>query len=107
VKHARGIRVPNQTAMRIEFARRAGEFLPASGRSLVQALIRFSLQDIPAAVVIPGCKTPAQVQENLGASASPPLSGEELAAVHRMHAELLREFGRIHPYAMDSTLGLE
>ena len=106
VKHARGIRVPEQTAMRIEFARRVGEFLPAPGRSLVQALIRFSLQDIPTSVVIPGCKTPAQVKENLGASASPALSAAELATVHRVHADLLREFGRIHPYAMDSTLGL-
>jgi myo-inositol catabolism protein IolS len=105
-KHARGIRTAEQTAMRVKFARRVGEFLPAPGRSLVQALIRFSLQDIPASVVIPGCKTPAQVRENLGASASPPLSAAELTAVHRVHAELLREFGRIHPYAMDSTLGL-
>lgn len=105
-KHSRGIRTPEQTAMRVEFARRVGEFLPSPGRSLVQALIRFSLQDIPASVVIPGCKTPAQVRENLGASASPPLSTAELAAVHRVHAELLREFGHIHPYAMDSTLGL-
>ena len=105
-KHSRGIRTPEQTAMRVEFARRVGEFLPAPGRSLVQALIRFALEDIPASVVIPGCKTPQQVRENFGASASPPLSDVELAAVHRVHAELLREFGRIHPYAMDSALGL-
>ena len=107
VKHARGIRTSGQTEMRIEFARRVGEFLPASGRTLVQSLIRFSLQDVPASVVIPGCKTTAQVAENLGASASPPLSADELAAVHQVHAELLGEYGRIHPYAMDSTLGLE
>ena len=92
--------------MRVAFARRIGECLTVPGRSLVQALIRFSLQDIPASVVIPGCKTPAQVRENFGASASPPLSSAELAAAHQLHAELLREFGRIHPYAMDSTLGL-
>ena len=105
-QHARGIRTSDQTAMRIEFARRVGAFLPASRRSLVQALIRFSLQDIPASVVIPGCKTPNQVAENFGASESPALSASDLAAVHQVHTELLAEFGRIHPYAMDSALGL-
>lgn len=105
-KHARGIRTTDQTAMRIEFARRVSAFLPGSGRSLVQALIRFSLQDVPASVVIPGCKTPEQVRENLGASQSPPLGDAELKAVHQVHAELLKKYGRIHPYAMDSALGL-
>lgn len=106
VQHARGIRTPGQTAMRVEFARRVAAFLPAAGRTLVQALIRFSLDDVPASVVIPGCKTPEQVRENLAASASPPLTAGERAAVHRIHGELLREFGHIHPYAMDSALGL-
>jgi myo-inositol catabolism protein IolS len=105
-QHARGIRTAEQTAMRVEFAQRVGAFLPAANRSLVQALIRFALQDIPASVVIPGCKTPEQVRENLGASASPPLSGADLKAVHEVHADLLRKFERIHPYAMDSALGL-
>lgn len=106
-RHARGIRTSDQTAMRVEFARRVGEFLPAPGRSLVQALIRFSLQDVPSSVVIPGCKTPAQVEENFGATGSPPLSAADLAAVHRVYGELLQTFGHIHPYAMDSTLGTE
>jgi aryl-alcohol dehydrogenase-like predicted oxidoreductase len=106
-RHARGIRASDQTAMRVEFARRVGEFLPGPRRSLVQALIRFSLQDVPASVVIPGCKTAAQVEENFGATDSPPLSASDLAAVHRVHDELLRTFGHIHPYAMDNTLGLE
>lgn len=105
-KHARGIRTAEQTAMRIEFSQRVGRFLPAAGRSLVQALIRFSLQDIPASVVIPGCKTPEQVRENMAASSSPPLSEADIDAVHQIHAELLSKIGRIHPYAMDSTLGL-
>lgn len=105
-KHARGIRTAEQTAMRVEFAQRVGAFLPAANRSLAQALIRFSLQDIPASVVIPGCKTPEQVRENLGASMSPPLSDADLKAAHEVHADLLRKFGRIHPYAMDSALGL-
>jgi aryl-alcohol dehydrogenase-like predicted oxidoreductase len=105
-KHARGIRTPEQTAMRVEFARRVGEFLPTPRRSLVQALIRFGLDDVPASVVIAGCKTPEQVRENFGASASPPLNDAELAEVHRIHAEILKQFGRIHPYAMDSELGV-
>jgi aryl-alcohol dehydrogenase-like predicted oxidoreductase len=106
-RHARGIRTSEQTAMRIEFSRRVGRFLPAPGRSLVQALIRFSLQDIPASVVIPGCKTAAQVDENFGATACPPLTAADLQAVQRVHDELRRQFGRIHPYAMDSALGVE
>jgi aryl-alcohol dehydrogenase-like predicted oxidoreductase len=92
--------------MRVEFARRVAAFLPAPGRTLVQALIRFALDDVPASVVIPGCKTPEQVRENLGASASRSLTDDERATVHRIHGELLREFGHIHPYAMDSSLGL-
>lgn len=105
-KHARGIRTADQTAMRVEFAQRVGAFLPAPARTLAQALIRFSLQDVPASVVIPGCKTPEQVRENLGASTCPPLTAVDLKAVHEVHAELLKKFGRIHPYAMDSALGL-
>lgn len=106
-KHARGIRTPEQTAMRIEFAQRVSTFLPAASRSLVQALIRFSLQDIPASVVIPGCKTPAQVRENLGAGATPPLSAAELKRVQEIYLELQQKFGGIHPYAMASELGLK
>lgn len=105
--HARGVRVADQTAMRVEFAQRLREFLPASNRTLVQSLIRYALQDVPASVVIPGCKTPDQVRENFGASSSPELSPDEIDRVHALHAELLKKFGRIHPYAMDSTLGLE
>jgi aryl-alcohol dehydrogenase-like predicted oxidoreductase len=105
-RHARGIRTSDQTAMRIEFARQVGAFLPAPGRSLVQALIRFSLQDVPASVVIPGCKTAAQVDENFGATDCPPLAAADLQAVQRVHDALRQQFGRIHPYAMDSALGL-
>ena len=77
------------------------------GRTLVQSLIRYALQDVPASVVIPGCKTPDQVCENLGASAAPELSAREVARVHEIHGELVTQFGQIHPYAMDVALGLE
>jgi aryl-alcohol dehydrogenase-like predicted oxidoreductase len=106
-KHARGVRAADQAAMRIEFARRLRDFLPVAGRTLVQSLIRFALQDVPASVVIPGCKTPDQVRENLGAADAPALSAGDLQRIHALHAELRAQFGRIHPYAMDSTLGLE
>ncbi|MNC91147.1 Aldo/keto reductase family protein [compost metagenome] len=92
--------------MRVEFARRVGEFLPGPGRTLVQALIRYALDDVPASVVIPGCKTPGQVSENLGASEAPALSADEMQRIHTIHAELLDRYGHIHPYAMDSSLGL-
>jgi myo-inositol catabolism protein IolS len=106
-KHARGIRTSDQTAMRVEFARRLREFLPTPDRTLVQSLIRYALQDVPASVVIPGCKTTDQVRENLGASEAPALPARQIERIHAIHAELLTTFGRIHPYAMDAALGLE
>lgn len=105
--HARGVRTANQTAMRVEFARHLREFLPTDQRTLVQSLIRYALQDVPASVVIPGCKTPDQVRENLTTSNAPELSVEETDHIHALHAEMLTQFGRIHPYAMDGALGLE
>jgi len=106
-KHARGIRATDQTAMRIEFAQRLRDSLPTDERTLVQSLIRYALQDVPTSVVIPGCKTPDQVRENFGATDAPALSIDEIERIHTVHAELLKKFGRIHPYAMDAALGLE
>jgi len=105
--HARGVRAIDQAAMRVEFARRIKEFLPCVGRTLVQALIRFALQDVPASVVIPGCKSPVQARENIGASGALALTAEELHRIHTIHAELEAEFRPIHPYAMDNQLGLD
>lgn len=106
-KHARGVRTADQTAMRVAFARRLNDFLRRDDRTLVQSLLRFALQDIPASVVIPGCKTRAHVRENCGASHCPELTEAEIDRIHNLHAALCTEYGRIHPYAMDSVLGTE
>jgi myo-inositol catabolism protein IolS len=105
--HARGVRTSDQAALRVEFARRIKEFLPCDGRTLVQALIRFGLQDVPASVVIPGCKSSEQARENIGASKALALTEEEILRIHAIHAELQMKFGPIHPYAMDSQLGMD
>lgn len=107
VDHARGVRASDQVAFRIEFAQRIESFLPGEGRTLVQSLIRYALQDVPASVVIPGCKVSSQARENMGASESPELSFEEIEQIHEIYTELREKYGRIHPYAMDSSLGLD
>lgn len=106
LQHARGVRTADQTTMRIEFARELKKFLPNDRRTLVQSLIRFALDDIPSTVVIPGCKNTAQVRENFGAAAAPHLTEEDLDRVHVVYEALLRKYGNIHPYAMDTSLGL-
>ncbi len=55
--------------------------LVADGRTLVQTAIRYPLALPGVSVVIPGCKTAAQVEENFGAAQSPPL---DLAIVPRV-----------------------
>lgn len=52
-------------------------FLVAPGRTLVQSAIRFALSHPAVSVVIPGAKTEAQIEENVGA-ARVSLSQEEL-----------------------------
>jgi len=57
-------------------------FLEVPGqRTLAQAALQFVLSSEAVPVTIPGCKTPAQVEENLSASDSPPLSEEELEKI--------------------------
>lgn len=65
-----------------EVLRRAAQFAflsaPGTGRTPVQAALKFCLTHPAVSVVIPGAKTPAQVEENVGASTVPDFTDEEL-----------------------------
>lgn len=60
-----------ETAGRLDFLRRGGERTPA------QAALRFVLDDPAVASVVVGAKTPAQVEENVGAVSVPPIDAAE------------------------------
>ena len=59
------------------------KFLAKPGRSLVQSAIRFALTHPAASVVIPGAKTSAQVEENVG-TANVSLTEEELRSIRKV-----------------------
>jgi len=60
-------------------------FLRHDGRTLAQAALRFVLSFPEVSTAIPGCKTPAQVEEDLGASDAPPLVKEEIDRVRQVY----------------------
>lgn len=64
------------------------KFLGGRNRTLAQAALRFVLDQKEVSTVIPGAKTPQQVEENLSVSDLPPLTGEELLRIR-----ILREQG--------------
>lgn len=65
-------------------------FLKRPDRTPAQAALRFALAFPEVAVAIPGMKTTAQVDEDLGASVAPPLSESEVQRVRELYA---RDFG--------------
>ncbi len=56
-------------------------FLESNSRTLAEAALRFVLDHKDISTVIPGAKTPAQVDEDLASSESPQLTGEELLRI--------------------------
>ena len=62
-------------------------FLATAGRSLAQAALRYVLAFPEVSTTIPGCKTPAQVEEDLGASDASPLTPAELAKVRQLFSK--------------------
>ncbi len=80
---------PGMVAARSHAAERLA-FLVRDGRSLAQAALRFALAFPEVSVVIPGAKTAAQVEENVRASASPPLTRGEVGQARKLYA---RDFG--------------
>jgi len=71
-------------------ARSLATALATHGRTPAQAALRFVLAFPEVSTAIPGCKTPAHVEENLVASEAPVLTKEEVAKARDLHA---RDFG--------------
>ncbi len=65
-------------------------FLTRDGRSAAQGALRFVLAFPEVSVTIPGAKTVAQAEENIGASDSPPLTRDEVERARTLYA---RDFG--------------
>ena len=59
-------------------------------RSPVQGALAWIWGRSGQTIPIPGIKTAAQAEENLGASESPPLTADEVARARRLYA---RDFG--------------
>lgn len=58
----------------------------AQGRTLAQLALQFTLAHPAVTTVIPGAKTMAQLQDNLGAALLPPLREDELGQIARITA---------------------
>ncbi len=80
---------PAMIAARSAAAGRLGA-LAKDGRTPAQAALRFVLAFPEVSTTIPGAKSPAQVDEDLGASEAPPLSEGERDEARRLYA---RDFG--------------
>ena len=61
-------------------------FLARQGRTRAQAALRFVLAFPEVSTTIPGAKSPAQVEENLGASEAPALTESEVREARRLYA---------------------
>jgi aryl-alcohol dehydrogenase-like predicted oxidoreductase len=57
------------------------EILCSGGRSLVQGALAWNLARSPRTIPIPGCRTLAQVEENLGTLSRPALTAQELKEI--------------------------
>ena len=79
---------PQDYILNLVLAAEQLRFLETKSRSLAQAALRFVLDQKEVSTVIPGAKSPQQVEENLSASTVAPLTGEEL-----MRIRILREQG--------------
>jgi aryl-alcohol dehydrogenase-like predicted oxidoreductase len=60
------------------------EILTSGGRTLAQGALAWILARSPRAVPIPGCRTVAQVEENVGTLAKPGLGSADLAEIDRL-----------------------
>ncbi len=79
---------PRDYLLNLVLAAEQLKFLGGRNRTLAQAALRFVLDQKEVSTVIPGAKTPQQVEENLSASDLSPLTGEELLRIR-----ILREQG--------------
>ena len=72
---------PPDYISRLTMATDGLRFLESNSRTLAQAALRFVLDHKDVSTVIPGAKTPGQVDEDFASSESPSLTGEELLRI--------------------------
>lgn len=73
---------------RIQAANRFMSAIPDGYTSLSQLAIAYPLTNQAVSTVIPGCKTPAQVEENFATANLPPLTSEIMDAITNIQAVL-------------------
>ncbi len=73
----------------LEAVKQLREILPA-GATLAQWALRWILMFDAVSCVIPGARRPAQVQENIAASAVPALLEPQMTAVRQIYGKLIR-----------------
>ncbi|MFQ5918468.1 MAG: aldo/keto reductase [Thermoplasmata archaeon] len=76
---------PEMVRTQVRAAGRLASLLVQEGRTLAQAALKFALAFPAVSVTIPGAKTPAQVEENLGASHAPDLTPDEIEAARELY----------------------
>ncbi len=76
---------PEMVQTQVRAAGRLASLLVQDGRTLAQAALKFVLAFPEVSVTIPGAKTPAQVEENVGASEAPDLTRDEVAKVRELY----------------------
>ena len=73
---------------RIQAADKFRPVIPDSYASLGQLAIAYPLASPAVSTVIPGCKTPAQAEQNMAVGNLPPLTQETLGAINRIQGLL-------------------
>ena len=68
--------------------------LVPAGATLAQLALRWILMNDAVSCAIPGAKRPAQVDDNAGAAALPPLDDKTMAQIRALYEERIR--GRVH-----------
>jgi aryl-alcohol dehydrogenase-like predicted oxidoreductase len=76
---------PEMVRTQVRAAQRLASLLVQDGRTLAQAALKFVLAFPEVSVTIPGAKTPAHVEENIGASEAPDLTRDEVAKVRELY----------------------
>lgn len=73
---------------RIQAANRFREALAKDGQTLAQLAIGAALRQEAVSSVVVGCKTPAQVEENMAAADGPPMSEGQFETLHGIYCSI-------------------
>jgi aryl-alcohol dehydrogenase-like predicted oxidoreductase len=76
---------PEMVQTQVRAAARLASLLVQDGRTLAQAALKFVLAFPEVGVTIPGAKTPAQAEENLGTAEAPDLTPDEIAKARQLY----------------------